>query len=101
MQILIVFSLVFLASLLSSMSDAGSAMLTTPAWLSQGFPLPIAIASNQMNGAAWTLIAARNHLKGRVLDGRPIAIMVSLGLAGARAGTVIVRGVDGHLLQHG
>lgn len=69
MQILIVFPVAFLASLLSFMCGAGSAMLTTPVWLSLGFPLPIAIASSQMNGAAW-------------------------------AGTVIVRSVDGHLLQH-
>jgi len=79
MQILIVSSVAFLASLLSSMSGAGSAMPTTPVWLSLGFPLPIAIASNQMNGAARTLIVARNYLKGRALDWRPIAIMAASG----------------------
>jgi uncharacterized protein len=99
MQIMIVFSVAFLASLLSSMSGAGSAMLTTPVWLSLGFPLPVAIASNQMNGAAWTLIAARNYLKGRTLDWSLIRIMVCFGLAGAYAGTIIVRSVDAHMLQ--
>jgi uncharacterized protein len=99
MHILIIFSVAFLASLLSSMSGAGSAMLTTPVWLSLGFPLPVAIASNQMNGAAWTLIAARNYLKGRVLDWPLIRAMVGFGLAGAWAGTVIVRNTDGHSLQ--
>jgi uncharacterized protein len=99
MHILIIFSVAFLASLLSSMSGAGSAMLTTPVWLSLGFPLPVAIASNQMNGAAWTLIAARNYLKGRVLDWPLIRAMVVFGLAGAWGGTVIVRSIDGHSLQ--
>ena len=99
MQFMIVFSVAFLASLLSSMSGAGSAMLTTPVWLSLGFPLPVAIASNQMNGAAWTLIAARNYLKGRILDWALIRNMVCFGLAGAYAGTVIVRSMDAHLLQ--
>ncbi|MBV5339563.1 MAG: sulfite exporter TauE/SafE family protein [Deltaproteobacteria bacterium] len=99
MQIMIVFSVAFLASLLSSMSGAGSAMLTTPVWLSLGFPLPVAIASNQMNGAAWTLIAARNYLRGRTLDWPLIRFMVYFGVAGAYAGTVIVRSVDGDLLQ--
>jgi uncharacterized protein len=99
MQTLIVFSVAFLAALLSSMSGAGSAMLTTPVWLALGFPLPVAIASNQMNGAAWTLIAARNYLKGRVLDWPLIRMMICFGLVGAYAGTVIVRRVDGHLLQ--
>ena len=96
---MIVFSVALLASLLSSMSGAGSAMLTTPVWLSFGFPLPVAIASNQLNGAAWTLIAARNYLKGRVLDWALISNMVCFGLAGAYAGTVIVRSLDVHLLQ--
>jgi hypothetical protein len=52
MQILIIFSVAFLASLLSSMSGAG---------------------------AAWTLIAARNYLEGRVLDWRLIGTMICLG----------------------
>jgi uncharacterized membrane protein YfcA len=99
MHIMIVFSVAFLASLLSSMSGAGSAMLTTPVWLSLGFPLPVAIASNQMNGASWTLIAARNYLSGRILDWPLIRIMVCFGLAGAYTGTVIVRCVDGQFLQ--
>jgi uncharacterized membrane protein YfcA len=99
MQFMIVFSVAFLASLLSSMSGAGSAMLTTPVWFSLGFPLPVAIASNQMNGAAWTLIAARNYLRGRILDWALIRNMVCFGLAGAYAGTVIVRSVNAHLLQ--
>jgi uncharacterized membrane protein YfcA len=99
MHILIIFSVAFLASLLSSMSGAGAAMLTTPVWLSLGFPLPIAIASNQMNGAAWTLIAARNYLRGKVIDWPLIGAMVCFGLVGVWGGTVLVRGIDGHLLQ--
>jgi uncharacterized membrane protein YfcA len=81
------------------MSGAGSAMLTTPVWLSLGFPLPVAIASNQLNGAAWTLIAARNYLKGVTVDWRLMRIMIFCGLAGAYAGTLIVRGADTHILQ--
>jgi len=96
---MIVFSVAFLASLLSSMSGAGSAMLTTPVWLSLGFPLPVAIASNQMNGAAWTLIAARTYLKGNSLDWPLIRSMVCFGLVGAYGGTIIVRSVDALLLQ--
>jgi uncharacterized membrane protein YfcA len=96
---LIVLAVAFLASLLSSMSGAGASMLTTPVWISLGFPLPVAIASNQLNGAAWTLIAARNYLKGRTVDWTLIRIMIFWGLTGAYAGTFIVRAVDAHLLQ--
>ncbi|MDD5287393.1 MAG: sulfite exporter TauE/SafE family protein [Desulfuromonadaceae bacterium] len=96
---LIVLAVAFLASLLSSMSGAGASMLTTPVWISLGFPLPVAIASNQLNGAAWTLIAARNYLKGRTVDWTLIRLMIFWGVAGAYIGTHIVRGVDVHILQ--
>jgi uncharacterized protein len=99
MHFMIIFSVAFLASLLSSMSGAGAAMLTTPVWLFLGFPLPVAIASNQLNGAAWTLIAARNYLKGGTVDWALIRIMVFCGLVGAYVGTTIVRGADAHILQ--
>src|SRR5512144_917706 len=99
MQIMIVFIVAFVASLLSSMSGAGAAMLTTPVWLALGFPLPVAIASNQLNGAAWTLIAARNYLKGGKVDWALVRIMVFCGLAGAYVGTTIVRGADSNILQ--
>ncbi|GFO68005.1 UPF0721 transmembrane protein [Geomonas limicola] len=69
-------------------------MLTTPVWLSFGFPLPVAIASNQLNGAAWTLLAARNYLKGRSVDWKLVGLMVLCGLAGAYGGTLLVRGAD-------
>lgn len=90
----LIFAVSFLASLLSAMSGAGASMLTTPVWLAFGFPLPVAIASNQLNGAAWTLIAARNYLKGRTVDWCLIRLMVLCGLAGAYAGTLIVRGAN-------
>jgi uncharacterized membrane protein YfcA len=99
MQPVIIFSAAFLASLLSSMSGAGSAMLTTPIWLFLGFPLPVAIASNQLNGAAWTLLAARNYLKGRQIDWSLLRDMILWGLAGAYLGTTLVRGFDAALLQ--
>ncbi|TSK06847.1 MAG: sulfite exporter TauE/SafE family protein [Geobacter sp.] len=99
MRFFTILSVAFLASLLSSMSGAGSAMLTTPVWLALGFPLPVAIASNQLNGAAWTPLAARNYLKGRPVDWALLRIMVVCGLAGAWGGTLIVRGIDAALLQ--
>lgn len=99
MHVAIIFSTAFLATLLSSISGAGAAMLTTPVWLSLGFPMPVAIASNQLNGAAWTLIAARNYLSGKVVDWALFRIMIPCGLVGAYGGTVLVRCLDARLLQ--
>jgi uncharacterized membrane protein YfcA len=98
-RFLIIASVAFAASLLSSMSGAGAAILTTPVWLALGFPLPAVIASNQLNGAAWTPIAARNYLKGATADWALIRIMIPVGMAGALAGTFIVRGADAGILQ--
>jgi len=99
MESAILFSVACLASLLSSMSGAGAAILTTPVWLSLGFPLPAVIASNLLNGAAWTPIASRNYLKGKTVDWGLIWGMIFFGLAGAYAGTAIVRGGDARILQ--
>jgi len=97
-QFSIILCVAFVASSLSSLSGAGAAILTTPVWLSLGFSLPAAIASNQLNGAAWTPIAARNYLKGKDADWPLIRIMVCFGLAGAFAGTRIVFGIDALVL---
>ncbi|MFA5072958.1 MAG: sulfite exporter TauE/SafE family protein [Nitrospirota bacterium] len=89
----------FVATLLSSMSGAGAAILTTPIWLALGFPLPVVIATSQLNGAFWTPIAARNYLRGIPVDWALVGGMISFGLVGAYGGTVIVRYADAHLLQ--
>lgn len=98
LQHAIIFPVAFLASMLSAMSGAGAAILTTPVWLWLGFPLPAAIASNLLNGAAWTPIAARNYLQGRDVDWALIRLMVPVGLAGAFVGTAAVRGADPRIL---
>ena len=76
LQFATISSVAFAASMLSSMSGAGAGILTTPVWLSMGFPLPAVIASNQLNGAAWTPIAARNYLEGRDADWALIRAMM-------------------------
>lgn len=80
----------FAATLLSSMSGGGSSMITTPVWLMLGFPLPVAIASNTVNGSVWTLVAARNYLRGHVIDWPLIGGLVACGMFGAIAGTEVI-----------
>ncbi|MCM0081964.1 sulfite exporter TauE/SafE family protein [Geomonas sp. Red32] len=95
----VITSVAFFAACLSSMSGAGAGMVTTPVWLALGFPLPVVVASNQLNGAIWTPVAARNYLKGRTVDWRLVVLMIAVGLAGAYAGTTIIRGASQHILQ--
>lgn len=65
-------------------------MITTPVWLMLGFPLPTAIASNTVGGTVWTLIAARNYLRGHALDWRLLSGLVICGLFGAFIGTRVI-----------
>lgn len=81
------------------MSGGGSSMITTPVWLMMGFPLPVAICCNVVNGACWTLVAARNYLRGHTLDWRFIGIFIAFGLVGAFGGTKVIMSADPKILQ--
>lgn len=81
------------------MSGGGSSMITTPAWLMLGFPLPVAIASNTVNGSIWTLIAARNYLRGHEIDWRFVGLFIAFGLGGAYLGTRLIVTADARVLQ--
>ncbi|MBK9620970.1 MAG: sulfite exporter TauE/SafE family protein [Candidatus Obscuribacter sp.] len=67
-QILLITFVAFIATMMSSICGAGSSLITTPVWLMLGYPLPVAIASNTVSGSFWTLVAARNFLRGHEID---------------------------------
>jgi uncharacterized protein len=87
------------ATIISSMSGAGATMITTPVWLMLGFPLPVAITSTTVNGSVWTLLAARNYLKGCTVDWRQIAGFICVGFLGAFWGTQAIMRTDPHIVQ--
>lgn len=95
-----VLAISFCATLLSSMSGAGAGLITVPSWIFLGFPLPVAIACNQVNGAIWTPIAARNYLQKGKIDWVLIAGLVPCGLCGAWFGVDVVIATDSGVLQH-
>ena len=76
--------------MLSAMSGGGSSMIATPVWLMLGFPLPVAITSNTVCGTAWTLVAARNYLRGQHIDKRLLCGLSAFGLLGAYVGTQVI-----------
>ncbi len=96
---LLIFSVSFVATLLSSMSGAGSAMVTVPTWLILGYPLPIAQAASKINGALWTPIAARNYLASLPLDLPLLCGLVLCGMLGAYFGVTVVVELDSQILQ--
>ncbi len=95
----VVFAIAFGATLVASMSGGSASLITTPAWVLLGVPLPVAIGSDKVAGAFWTLPAARNYLRGRAPDWRLLAPMGVLGLAGAFVGTRVAVGLDPRVLR--
>src|ERR1044072_2011049 len=94
MRSLLVLSIAFGASLLASLSGRSASALTHPARLAMGVPLPTAGATDKLAGALWTLLGARNYLRGRAVDRRLLAGMLAVGLAGAALGTLVPVRVD-------
>lgn len=74
-------------------------MISTPFWLMLGFPLPVAMATNTLSGAMWTLVAARNYLRGHEVDWRLISGMAGCGLIGAYFGAQVVMRCDPKNMQ--
>ncbi len=91
---LLVFTIASLAALLASMSGGSASAITTPAWLALGIPLPLAVATDKLQGALWTLLGARNYLRSRPVDGRLLGLMVVVGLAGAWMGARVTLRLD-------
>ncbi len=83
MRFLAVIGISFGAALLGSMSGGSASAITTPAWLALGVPLPTAVATDKLAAAFWTILGARNYLRGRTADWPLLLGMMILGLAGA------------------
>ena len=90
----VIFGVAFGATTLSAMSGGSSSLLTTPAWLALGFPLPTAVGADKVAGTFWTLVGARNYLRHRPVDWRLLAGMIAVGLVGAVLGAAVTASVN-------
>jgi uncharacterized membrane protein YfcA len=90
----VIFGIAYGATTLSAISGGSSSLLTTPAWLALGFPLPAAVGADKVAGTFWTLVGARNYLRGRPVDWRLVAGMVAVGVVGAVLGAATMVSVD-------
>lgn len=100
MRSLLVLGIAFTGSLLGSMSGGSSSALTMPAWLALGVPLPTAVATDKVAGVLWTLLGARNYLRGRAVDWRLIGGMLVPGLLAAWFGAALTVRLNPALLKH-
>lgn len=84
----------FVATALGSSSGGSTSVLTMPAWLALGFPLPTAVAADKLAGTFWTIVGSRNYLRARPVDWWLIGAMSAIGVAGAVVGSAVTTAVD-------
>lgn len=96
---LLIVSVAFVATFLSSLSGGGTGIITVPVWLALGAPLPTAIACNKINAVLWVLFPARNYLRSEEIDWPLLAGMGAVGLGGAYFGSTINLAFDEALLR--
>jgi len=94
MELVIIFITTFFASLLSSMSGGGTAIINIPVFLSLGFSVPLSLAIISLNNAFWVLPASFNYLKGRKIDWKFIFIFSLFGLIGTYFSIKFIIGLD-------
>lgn len=99
MRGLLIVGIAFAGALLGSMSGGSASALTTPAWLALGVPLPTAVATDKVAAAMWTLLGAKNLLRGRPVDRRLLGGMLVTGLIAAWLGAALTVRLDPVLLK--
>lgn len=90
----LIFAIACGATLLSAMSGGSSSLLTTPTWIALGVPLPVAIGTDKIAGTFWTLVGARNYLRGRPVDWPLLAGMIGVGVIMAALGATVTTSLD-------
>jgi uncharacterized protein len=98
-QFFLIVLIAFCCTLIASMSGGSASLLSTPAWLALGFPLPTAIAGDKFAATLWTALSARNYFRARRIDTKLLVGLVVVGLFGVAAGTLVVTRVRPALLR--
>jgi uncharacterized membrane protein YfcA len=96
---LLIVLIAFGCTLIASMSGGSASLLSTPAWLALGFPLPTAIAGDKFAATLWTALSARNYFGSRKIDKKLLVGLVLVGLVGVAVGTLVATSVKPALLR--
>ena len=76
----------FIATTVGSMAGGGSGLILTPIWIMLGYPLPVAVATQQLSGIFWAPLASHQYLKDTPLDRKLTLCLLIPGLVGAYFG---------------
>jgi uncharacterized membrane protein YfcA len=94
----LIFATALGSTLLGSISGGSSSLLTTAAWLTLGYPLPVAVASDKLGGTLWTVAGARNYLRGRPIDWSLVLGLAASGAVGAYLGARVTMALDARVV---
>lgn len=91
------YPVLFVTGLVAGFVDAiagGGGLITVPALLATGLPLPVAIATNRFQSSFGTAMATWSYNRAGLLKWRPLALGVALTAVGAMAGAVTLARLD-------
>lgn len=98
MESVLIFIAATIATVVSSMSGGGSSIIAVPVFLSMGFSLPLAVATQSLSGAFWVLPSAFNYLKGKKIDWKFLLLFAGIGTIGSILGALVLVSLNQRLL---
>ena len=97
----VVFLTALTATLLGTMSGGGLEIIMYPVFISLGIPVPLIISTAFTTNIFWSLPAAYNYLKGRVVDWTFVVIFSGIGIIGCYLGIAVILSVQPRMYQIG
>lgn len=95
------FPVLFLVGLVAGTVDAiagGGGLITVPALLTLGLPVPLALGTNKLQSTAGSLSATRHYVRSGAVDLRVCGGGIAATLVGAVTGALAVQRIDTHFL---
>src|SRR5437016_2233521 len=84
----------FAATFVGTVTGGSTSVISLPCWLSFGFPLATAVATEKTAAAIWTAVASRNYLRGKTLDYPLLSGLAGFGILGAVFGSTVTMTAD-------
>lgn len=97
------YPLLFLVGLVAGTVDAvagGGGLITVPALLNLGLPVPLALGTNKFQSSFGSVTASVHFVRLGAVDLRRCTMGVIMTLVGASLGTLTVQRIDADLLKH-
>lgn len=95
------YPLLFIVGLVAGTVDAiagGGGLITVPALLNLGLPVPLALGTNKFQSSFGSLSASRHFVQQGAVDLRECRLGIAMTLVGAVLGATAVQRIDAHLL---